>query len=226
MEGRSATPETLIEVSGLSHDYAGRTVLALDEWCLKEGENQLLLGPSGSGKTTLLSVITGLLKPTAGDIKLCGEYLSRMSPSQKDKARATSFGLVFQDHHLISSLSVEDNLAFARFVAGQDDDPEWTQTLLDRLGLAEKRNSKPATLSRGEAQRAAIARAAITRPPILIADEPTSALDDANTDHVLTLMTDLCKRWGATLLVASHDNRLASYFNHRLDLAGQTGVSA
>lgn len=226
MEDLSAAPETLIEVSGLRHTFGNKTVLTLDNWSLMHGENQLLLGPSGSGKTTLLSVITGLLQPTSGDVKLRGQYLSQMSSGQKDKARATSFGLVFQDHHLVSSLTVEDNLAFARFVAGLADDPAWTATLLERLGLAGKKNAKPSTLSRGEAQRAAIARAAITRPPILIADEPTSALDDANTDHVLTLMTDLCEKWGATLLVASHDNRLTSYFSHRLDLAAQTGVAA
>lgn len=223
MSNQPASGGPLLEVTGLRHRYGDRLVLSLDDWVLRRGENQLLLGPSGSGKTTLLSVLTGLLTPTEGEVRLDGQRLSELTARERDERRAATFGLVFQDHHLISSLALEDNLAFARYVAGQDSDPAWTNMLLDQLGLADKRQAKPATLSRGEAQRAALARAAIARPPILIADEPSSALDDANTDRILTLMTDLCAHWDATLLVASHDQRLITHFDNRLHLGAHGG---
>lgn len=216
----------LIEVSGLRHTYGSHEVLHLDHWCLQKQVNQLLIGPSGSGKTTLISILTGLMQPTSGEIWIDGDLMSGKGPRQLDKHRVSTFGLVFQDHHLVSSLSIKDNLALAQHFAGQKTDQAWADHLIERLGLKEKQYAKPANLSSGEAQRAAIARAAICKPSIIIADEPTSALDDQNTDRVISLLRDLCDEFAATLLVASHDARIKPYFERSLDLGiSQTGAA-
>ncbi|MEX0300243.1 MAG: ABC transporter ATP-binding protein [Kordiimonas sp.] len=216
----------LVEAFSLKHLYSEREVLRLNHWALRPGERHLLLGPSGSGKTTLISILTGLLQPTSGQVNIAGKTLASLSPKAVDALRAKTFGLVFQDHHLVSSLSLEDNLLLALRFSGQEKDEQWAHQLLALLGLEHLRHCKPSILSRCEAQRAAIARAAICKPPILIADEPTAALDDANTDRVITLFTNLANEWGAALLVASHDSRLSHHFDTRISLTPSTGVAA
>lgn len=221
-----AAGTALLEIKELQHSYGAHDVLQLDHWRLNEGENQLLLGPSGSGKTTFLSILSGLLQPSSGQIWVQGRQISGMKPRELDKLRASTFGLVFQDHHLVSSLTLEENLDFAQYFARKKADPDWAPHLLSRLGLSDKKHSKPASLSRGEAQRAALARAAICRPPIMIADEPTSALDDRNCERVAELLQDLCQEWGATLLVASHDARIKRFFTKTLELGEEGKVAA
>lgn len=211
----------LFEVSGLSHSYGDKQVLAIDTWQLNPGEHQLLLGPSGSGKTTFLGVLSGLLSPTAGEVAALGKSFDQMTSKDRSNFRAKCFGFVFQDHHLVSSLTLEENLQLARHLAGLGEDTAWEDKLLAHLGLIDLRKSKPASLSHGEAQRAAIARAAITRPKILLADEPTSALDDANTRSVMELLKSLSEEAGSTMLVASHDSRLKPFFDHTLVLNKQ-----
>jgi putative ABC transport system ATP-binding protein len=210
--------DTLMKAEGVRHQYGTREVLRLENWALRTGENQCLLGPSGSGKTTLLSALTGLLRPTEGEVHIAGQALFSLTGVKRDRLRAATIGLVLQDHHLVSSLTLMENLAFAQFIAGRGDDTAWANELLDRLQLRHRRDAKPHSLSRGETQRAAIARATINRPPILIADEPRSALDDDNAHRVISLLTDLCSTCGATLLVATHDSRIRHHFDKRLTL--------
>lgn len=212
--------QTLIEAKGLRHSYGDEDTLSIDSWSLIKGEHQLLLGPSGSGKTTFLSIITGLLKATAGNIFVQAADLPKTEIKHIAAYSSKVFGIVFQDHHLISSLSLDDNLRLAQKVSQKPIDPNWSTELLKRLGLFDKRKAKPHMLSRGEIQRAALARAASTRPHILIADEPTSALDDENTKEVMAILTDLADHSGATLLVASHDSRIMPYFSKQLSLKG------
>lgn len=212
------TDAPLLKVTGLRHSYGERQVLSIDAWQLLAGEHQVLLGPSGSGKTTLLGILSGLLSPTDGAIEILGTAADKMAVGDLSSFRARNFGFVFQDHHLVSSLSVEDNLRLARHLAGLPEDRDWENQLFDRLGLSKLRASKPASLSHGEAQRAAIARAAVTRPKLILADEPTSALDDENAHKVMELLKDLSDEAGSTMLVASHDSRVKPFFEHTLTL--------
>lgn len=216
----------LIEVEGLRHTYGSNEVLFLESWQLQSGTNQLLVGPSGSGKTTLISILTGLMQPSSGTVQVLGQQISGLRTRELDRLRVSVFGLVFQDHHLVSSLSVAENLALAQHFAGQKQDRSWANHLLEQLGLRNKQQAKPASLSAGEAQRAAIARAAVCKPKILIADEPTSALDDKNTEDVVGLLKSLCSLWGATLLVASHDARIKPHFQKCLDLGSQKACAS
>lgn len=208
----------LVRVSGLHHKYGERPVLSMDTWRLMPFEHQLLLGPSGSGKTTLLGILSGLLRPTSGSVEVLDVMLTDISVGNLSSFRARNFGFVFQDHHLVSSLTVIENLQLALNLAGLPDDPTWTGYLLSELGLKTYQNSKPDKLSHGEAQRAAIARAAVTKPPLLLADEPTSSLDDDNAYRVMELLKMLSEEAGATMLVASHDYRLKPFFSHSLIL--------
>ena len=208
----------LLQVENLRHDYGGKQVLSINSWCLTADQHQLLLGPSGSGKTTLLGILSGLLQPTGGSVEALGLSLLDMPVGDLSSFRARNFGFVFQDHHLLSNLTVGENLQLAQHLAGQPHDEAWERHLLNELGLKAYQNAKPASLSHGEAQRAAIARAAVTKPPLVLADEPTSSLDDENAYRVMELLKMLSEEAGATMLVASHDQRLKPFFSHSLVL--------
>ena len=210
--------ESLLQVTDLKHKYGNRLVLSVTEWVLRSQEHQLLRGPSGSGKTTLLGILSGMLNPTQGTVEALGASLTDMSVSELSFFRAQNYGFVFQDHHLVSSLSVWDNLTLACHLAQLPEDPNWNNHLLDHLGLEEYKHSKPTNLSQGEAQRAAIARAAVTKPTLMLADEPTSSLDDDNAARVIELLKSLSEEFGSTMLVASHDSRVTSYFSKSLTL--------
>ena len=216
---RSKTAQgPLVEARGLSHVRDGRTVMAIGDWQLQPGAHALLLGPSGSGKTTFINIVTGLLTPSHGAISVAGEVMSALPPAARDALRRRTIGLVFQTLRLIPALSVTDNLALAQQLALGHVDRAAIAGMIDRVGLAHRAAARPRQLSQGEGQRAAIARALITRPRLVVADEPTSALDDANAARMIDLMFDVADATGATLLVATHDCRIAHRFANRLNL--------
>lgn len=208
----------MLEIRDLHHEYAGRTVLRVPSWDVARGEASLVLGPSGSGKSTLLAAICGLLAPTAGRIKLAGEEVTGLSAMRRDAFRARHVGLVMQTLHLIGVLSARDNLRLARRLASLPEDDAWIDACLARLGLAGVAARKASGLSVGEAQRVAIARAVVNRPELILADEPTSALDDANCEKAIALLREQAAACGATLLVATHDQRIRGQFARRLEL--------
>lgn len=179
------------------------------------GEHLLLLGPSGSGKTTLLHLAAGLLTPSAGTIRVNGAAWPA-DQAGRDRLRGRNVGIVFQTLRLVSALSLEGNLRLAARLAGQP--AGGIAPLLEELGLAHRATARPRTLSQGEAQRAAIARALVARPTLLLADEPTSALDDANARRVADLLLASAAREGSTLVVATHDARLRPHFRHVIEL--------
>lgn len=216
----------LIEASRLMHRRDGRTVLALGDWRLSAGEHALVLGPSGSGKTTFINIVTGLLTPTEGRLAVAGEMMSQLAPAARDDLRKRSIGLVFQTLRLIPALSVADNIALAQHVATGRSDPAAVTTMIARVGLSHRADAKPRALSQGEGQRAAIARALIARPKLVVADEPTSALDDANAAAMIDLLFEAAEATGATLLVATHDGRIAGRFGNRLMLEAPARVVA
>lgn len=204
----------------LGKAYEGRIVLAGVSFTLAPGERALLLGPSGSGKSTLLNCLCGLQRPDTGNVTLGQELLTATErTSTGDSIRRRHFGIVFQTLRLVSALSVRANLALAQKLQTGGTDPALIERTLDRLGIAHRAHARPHELSQGEAQRAAIARALVVRPAILIADEPTSALDHFNAARVAGLLLDLAGETGASLLVATHDERLRAHFPRTLVLA-------
>ena len=207
-----------LEVRGLRHDYAGRTVLSVPEWDVAAGGASLVLGPSGSGKSTLLSIIAGLAMPTAGSVKVAGKEITSMTPAERDALRARAVGLVLQTLHLIGVLGVRENLRLARRLAGLAPDDAHVDALMQSLGIAPLARARARDLSVGEAQRVAIARAVVNRPALILADEPTSALDDANCEKAIELLRSQAAACGATLVVATHDQRIRARFAHRLEL--------
>lgn len=202
-----------LAATDLGKTYDGRPVLASVSFTLAPGERALLLGPSGSGKSTLLNLLCGLQRPDSGRVTLGDALID-------DGVRRRHFGIVFQSLRLVSALSLRANLALAQKLQTGSSDPTRIDALMDRLGIAHRSHARPHQLSQGEAQRAAIARALVARPAILIADEPTSALDSANAAAVAGLLGELAQETGAALLVATHDERLRPYFARTLTLAG------
>lgn len=205
-----------LELRSVSLARGGRQILSDFSLALETGAQALLLGPSGCGKTSLLNIAAGLLTPDSGEVRLAGERMPAR-PADRDALRRRTVGIVFQTLRLISALSLRDNLALAAHLSGQPSDG--IDRLLGALNLAHRADARPRALSQGEAQRAAIARALIARPALLLADEPTSALDDANAARVAGLLTGLAAEQGSALLVATHDSRLKDHIPHAIDLA-------
>ena len=208
----------LLDISGLRAGYGGRVVLSLDALQIAPGEHTLLLGPSGCGKTTLLNMIAGIDTPMAGTVTIKGVDLAGLPPARRDQFRGRHIGLVMQRLHLISALTVEGNLELAQKLAGLPVDSGRIRATLDSLGIGDKLAARPRHLSQGEAQRVAIARAVINRPPLILADEPTSALDDDNCAAALDLLFAQSDAHDATLVVATHDQRVRQRFSRVLQL--------
>ncbi|MFM7403416.1 MAG: ABC transporter ATP-binding protein [Erythrobacter sp.] len=209
-----------LTVRDLGKAYAGRTVLSDVSFTAAPGERLLLLGPSGSGKSTLLNCLCGLQRPDTGAVMLGAETIaSAQSTAQADALRRRHFGIVFQTLRLVSALNVRANLALAQKLQNGTSDARAIDRVLERLGIADKADARPHELSQGEAQRAAIARAAVVQPAVLVADEPTSALDHDNAAAVAALLTELAEETGATLIIATHDDRLRPHFARTLTLA-------
>jgi len=216
----------LIEARDVHHSFGGQAVLALDALTLHQGEQHLLLGPSGCGKTTLLHILCGLLLPDRGQVRIAGQELTQMRSAQRDRLRGQRIGLVFQNLHLMGSVSVLQNLALARHFGRRAPDRALALRLLDQLGLSHRAEAMPAQLSQGEAQRVAIARALVNQPDVLIADEPTSSLDDAHAHDVIGLLQGTAEQEGAALLIVTHDQRLKDRFASATTLTPPSRVTA
>lgn len=213
----------VLDLRSISLARGGRPVLQHFSLSLAGGDQALLLGPSGCGKTSLLNIAAGLLTPDSGEVRLAGEPMPAR-PADRDALRRRTIGIIFQTLRLISALSLRDNLALAARLAGRPADG--IDRLLGELNLGHRADARPRALSQGEAQRAAIARALIARPALLLADEPTSALDDANAARVATLLTGLAAEQGTALLVATHDSRLKAHIGRAIALAAPADTVA
>ena len=199
------------------YDRQSSDALTLGELALEAGRSCVVRGASGSGKSTLLSILAGLLPPTSGEVLLAGQSLYALSERQRDLWRAQHLGMVPQRHHLLASLSIRQNLQLAQSLA-QREDASRLQALMDRLGLTPLARQRPEQLSQGQQQRAALARALVHAPVLVLADEPTSALDDANAHAVIDLMLELTQEARVALLVATHDARLNGLFDQEIRL--------
>ena len=206
--GRNLTWQDMFEIRNLSHVYDSTEVLRVETWQVEQGSEWLVLGPSGSGKTTLLHVLAGILKPTTGSIGVAGQDLGALAANELDRFRGRNIGLVLQRLHLMTSLTVINNLLLAQYLAALPQDAGSARSVLAGLGLAEKSAAYPHELSFGQAQRVAVARAVVNRPKLLLADEPTSNLDDERCMQALELLQSQARACNATLVIATHDQRI------------------
>jgi putative ABC transport system ATP-binding protein len=179
---------------------------------VRRGEFLSIIGPSGSGKSTLFHVLGGLTPPTSGTIFINRRDLVQMSESGRTELRKKEVGFVFQKYNLLPTLSAEDNIEIARYIAGNKAglDSHFND-IIRLLGLEGRLHHKPRAMSGGEQQRVAIARAIVNHPAILLADEPTGNLDTENSTRVLELMRDLNRRLGQTILMITHNPEAAAY---------------
>lgn len=208
----------MVTVSSLSYRYERDKALFFPDFHVEKGGACLLLGSSGSGKTTLLHLMGALLKIQEGKVLIGDQDISQMSESETDSFRGRNLGFIFQRNHLISSLSVRENLLLAPYLGDTRQDSASVDEVLEQLGLSTKKDARVHELSQGQAQRVAIGRAVLNKPKLILADEPTSALDDENCERVVALLLDISKWHDSTLIIATHDQRLRSVIPFRVQL--------
>lgn len=183
------------------------------------GESIAIVGPSGSGKTSLLMIMAGLERATSGSVQVAGHEFMQMGEDQLALMRGRNIGIVFQSFHLVPTMTALENVALPLEFAGKADAFRTARTLLDEVGLSHRVDHFPAQLSGGEQQRVALARALSPSPQILLADEPTGNLDGQTGEHVVGLLFDLQRRRQATLILVTHDTRLAKRCGRVLSMA-------
>ena len=189
---------------------------------IRRGERLAIIGVSGSGKTTLLQLLGGLDLPTAGSVAIMEQEMSGLSDAERGELRNRAVGFVYQFHHLLPEFSAMENVAMPLLVRRMPfaEARALATELLHKVGLGERLRHRPAQLSGGERQRAAVARALITRPSLVLADEPTGNLDGGNAAAVFELMLTLNRELGTSLVVVTHDPRLAARMDRVLTLDG------
>jgi len=185
---------------------------------IEQGESIGLVGPSGSGKSSLLMVMGGLEKASAGKVQVLGNDFGRMSEDDLARFRRAHMGIVFQSFHLIPTMTALENIASPLELAGARDAMQRAERELEAVGLAHRAEHYPAQMSGGEQQRTALARAAVTRPDILLADEPTGNLDAQTGDAIVDLLFGLRDKYGSTLILVTHALDLAAHCDRIIQL--------
>ncbi|CDT27809.1 ABC transporter ATP-binding protein [Vibrio coralliirubri] len=185
------------------------TILEHVDIDIREGETVAIVGTSGAGKSTLMTLLAGLDVPTKGEISLLGQPLSQLDDEARAKIRSESVGFVFQSFLLIPSLSALQNVTLPCLLKGEDEDIERATALLESVGLKDRLDHLPSQLSGGEQQRVALARAFMIKPKILFADEPTGNLDQQTAAKIVELLFELNSSHGTTLVLVTHDPKLA-----------------
>lgn len=204
-----------LQLEQVAHAHGARQLFRIEALTLPAASRLALRGGSGSGKTTLLHILAGILRPQEGRVVYGDTVLSALAEAQRDRFRAAHIGYIFQTFNLLQGLTALENVAFAATLGGrrvgqaQSD----AQQLLERVGLQQVLKQRPATLSVGEQQRVAVARALVNRPSVVLCDEPTSSLDQRSTSEVLELIDELTTEVGSTLICASHDEAVLRRFS-------------
>ena len=208
----------VLSLNKLEFSFDEKPLINIKEFKVRTRERIAIMGPSGCGKSTFIHLVAGLLKPQKGTIKIKNQDITKLEEWKIDRLRGQSIGIVFQRLHLLPSISILDNLLLAQKLARTTVDRESAIEFLKRLDLEEWINKFPHHLSQGQAQRAAIARAVIHKPALVIGDEPTSALDDDNAQEAIRLLNELSENVGFALLIVTHDKRVRDSMDSVLSL--------
>jgi len=223
-KGNGTPSDLVIQAEGLAKTYAeGKLRTPVFDGlnlAVEPGETVAIVGASGAGKSTLLHLLGGLDTPTAGEVYVAGQKMSDLSDSARGKLRNHALGFVYQFHHLLPEFTALENVMMPVMLggAGVSTAEERARTLLERVGLGHRIQHKPGELSGGERQRAAVARALVNQPACLLGDEPTGNLDEKTAANVFELMLELNRAQRTSLVLVTHDRRLARRLDRVLEL--------
>jgi putative ABC transport system ATP-binding protein len=197
------------------HKYFGHgetAVHALDGVTVsfQRGQYTAIMGPSGSGKSTLMHCLAGLDRPTSGSVTIDGIEITTLDDKRLTDLRRDKVGFIFQAFNLLPVLTAEENITLPLTIAGLDVEQSWVDTLIEKVGLSDRRRHRPSELSGGQQQRVAIARALVTRPAVVFADEPTGNLDSKSSAEVLQMLRNAVDEFGQTVVMVTHDAEAAS----------------
>jgi len=215
---------TVISCTGLTKAYqdAGRDVAVLKgvDLTVNAGESVSIIGASGSGKSTLLHLLGGLDEATSGHVSVMGKDIQKMSALQQGQWRNQHLGFIYQFHHLLAEFTALENVAMPLLIRGEKKSQacRLASSMIEKVGLLDRESHKPSELSGGERQRIAIARALVTEPACILADEPTGNLDEENAEKVYQLMLDLNRELNTSLMVVTHDRKLAARAHRQLTI--------
>jgi len=218
------TTPIALEARGIQKTFrqGPKDVRVLEEVNLRlpAGRSLAIIGASGAGKSTLLHILGGLDKPDAGEVLVEGKSLWSLSASERGQMRNLTMGFVYQFHHLLTEFTALENVAMPLLIRGMRsaDAAASANKILDKVGLSERIHHKPGELSGGERQRAALARALVGGPRVVLGDEPTGNLDERTADHVYGLLLELNRELETSLLLVTHDKRLAARMDQQLEL--------
>lgn len=195
------------------YGFGDNKVIALNHvsFSVEEGEFVTILGPSGSGKSTLLHLLGGVDKPTSGKVYIGGQSIYEMKERELTAFRRREVGQIYQFYNLIPVLNVEENICLPMLLDHRQAERKDLDELLELLGLTERVNHLPSELSGGQQQRVAIGRALISKPKLILADEPTGNLDQKNSREIIKLFRELNEKYGQTILLITHDEKIAEH---------------
>jgi len=212
--------ETMLELRDITKSFPQQRVLEGISLTVGDGESVAIMGPSGSGKSTLLHCMSGVLVPDQGEVLFDGRDVAAMSDAERSRLRLEHFGFIFQDGQLLPELTATENVALPQIMRGVPRSQAHDEAIdmLTRLGLGAYVDRYPGQLSGGQGQRVAIARALAGPPSVVFADEPTAALDQATGHEVMQQIVAVCQKFGVTLVVVTHDPKIADWCSRRVEI--------